>query len=164
MIHSILEHSIKYLNVQSKAFSENEMIPKKYSCDGINVNPPLEISFIPNETVSLAIIMEDPDAPINIWSHWVAWNIPVTHHILEDMHLGKNGLNDFNKHFYCGPCPMAGMHQYVFRVFALDTLLELKANTRKYDLEKAMAGHVLAYGELAGYYGKKMNEDFSIQN
>ena len=164
MIHSILEPSIKYLNVQSKAFSENEMIPKKYSCDGININPPLEISFIPNETVCLAIIMEDPDAPINIWSHWIVWNIPVTHHIVEDMHLGINGLNDFNKYFYCGPCPMAGVHQYVFRIFALDTLLDLKPNTRKYDLERAMAGHVLAYGELTGYYGKKIRDVLSMNN
>ena len=164
MIHTIIEPSIKYMNLQSKAFAENEMIPKKYTCDGSNVNPPLEISFIPNETVCLAIIMEDPDAPINIWSHWIVWNLPVTHHVTEDMHFGINGLNDFNKYFYCGPCPMSGVHQYVFRVFALDTLLDLKANSRKYDLEKAMAGHVLAYGELIAYYGRKISDEVSSNN
>lgn len=164
MIHPSIEQSIKYLNVQSKAFAEHEMIPKKYSCDGVNVNPPLEISFIPNETVCLAIIMEDPDAPINTWSHWVAWNVPVTHHIMEDMHQGVNGLNDFNKFFYCGPCPMAGVHQYIFRIFALDTLLELKPNSRKFDLEKAMSGHVLAYGELSAYYGRKISDEVSMKN
>lgn len=164
MIQSTIEQSIKYINVQSKAFAENEMIPKKYTCDGSNVNPPLEISFIPNETVCLAIIMEDPDAPINIWSHWIVWNLPVTHHIIEDLHLGINGLNDFNKYFYCGPCPMSGIHKYVFRIFALDTLLDLKANTKKYNLEKAMAGHVLAYGELSGYYGRKTMNMSSSNN
>ena len=164
MIHSVIEPSIKYLNIQSKAFADNAMIPKKYSCDGINVNPPLEISFIPNEAVCLAIIMEDPDAPINIWSHWIAWNIPVTHHIIEDMQHGINGLNDFNKNFYCGPCPMTGVHQYVFRIFALDALLELKANSRKYDLEKAMSGHVLAYGELNGFYGRNKRDEVSTNN
>ncbi len=164
MIHTIIEPSIKYMNLQSKAFAENEMIPKKYTCDGSNVNPPLEISFIPNETVCLAIIMEDPDAPINIWSHWIVWNLPVTHHVTEDMHFGINGLNDFNKYFYCGPCPMSGVHQYVFRVFALDTLLDLKAHSRKYDLEKAMAGHVLAYGELIAYYGRKISDEVSSNN
>jgi len=155
MIHSTIEKSIRHLNIQSKAFAENEMIPKKYTCDGINVNPPLDIAFLPNETVCLAIIMEDPDAPINVWSHWVLWNLPVTHHIKEDMHEGINGLNDFHKYFYCGPCPMTGMHKYVYRVFALDTLLDIKANSRKFELEKAMAGHVIAYGELSGFYQRK---------
>ena len=128
------------------------MIPRKFTCDGINVNPSFSISFIPQDAISLAIIMEDPDAPINTWIHWIVWNIPITHLIQENCNLGINGLNDFSKHFYCGPCPMSGSHHYIFKFYALDTVLNLHANTRSLQLEKAMAGHVVAYGEFTGFY------------
>ena len=155
MIQLAKEISIKVLGVSSMAFINNGNIPKRYTCDGLNINPPLDISSIPLDAVSLAIIMEDPDAPINTWIHWLVWNIPVTHSLQENASRGVNGLNDFCKHFYCGPCPMSGTHHYVFKVYALDCLLNLHANTKKRELEKEMSDHILAYGELIGFYGRK---------
>ena len=155
MIQLAKEISIKVLGVTSMAFINNGNIPKRYTCDGLNINPPLDISSIPLDAVSLAIIMEDPDAPINTWIHWLVWNIPVTHSLQENASRGVNGLNDFCKHFYCGPCPMSGTHHYVFKVYALDCLLNLHANTKKRELEKEMSEHILAYGELIGFYGRK---------
>lgn len=146
--------SLKTLNVTSKAFADGDFIPKKYTCDGINVSPPFEISFIPNETVSLAIIMEDPDAPISTWYHWLIWNLPVSHHIDENDAHGVQGLNDFSRRFYCGPCPMSGVHNYVFKIYALDSFLNLPPNTKRKDLELEISRHLLAYGELSGFYGR----------
>ncbi len=164
MIQFFKKNQIKKLNVLSKAFNNYETIPRKYTCDGLNVSPPLEISFIPNEAVSMVVIMEDPDAPINTWQHWLVWNIPVTHHIDEDAIRGIKGLNDFNKHFYCGPCPMSGIHQYVYKVYVLDCLLDLNTNTKRKELERAMSDHILAYGELTGYYGRHSNDLFASKN
>ena len=154
MILSTISTSVRTLRVSSKAFPEGGSIPRKYTCDGVNVSPPLDISFIPNETKSLAIIMEDPDAPISTWYHWLAWNVPVAHNIAEDGLHGIQGMNDFSKRFYCGPCPMSGIHQYKFRVFALDCFLELKPNVKIFEMELAMKDHILAYGELTCYYGR----------
>lgn len=151
MLHDTL---ISKLSVQSKSIIEGKMLPRKFTCDGININPSLEIAFIPQETVSLAVIMEDPDAPISTWIHWLVWNLPVAHLIPENMKKGNCGKNDFSKNSYCGPCPMAGIHQYVFKVYALDTLLELPPSTKKTDLIKKMSGHILAYGELKVKYGR----------
>jgi len=140
--------------ISSKEIMESALMPKKYTCDGINVSPALDISFIPQGTLSLAIIMEDPDAPINTWIHWLVWNVPVTHVIPENLSKGNCGMNDFSKTTYCGPCPMSGKHRYVFKVYALDTLLELSPSARKSDLLKKMSGHILAYGELKARYGR----------
>ena len=155
MIHVEPYTGIKSLVLSSRTFDDNGEIPRKYTCDGLNVNPPIDISFIPQQTKSLAVIMEDPDAPISSWTHWLLWNLPVTHQIRENTFLGKNGINDFSRHFYCGPCPMTGTHHYIFKVYALNCLLNLPVNTRKPDLEKAMAGNVLAFGELTGVYARK---------
>lgn len=143
---------IQTMRVSSEAFASRQSIPRKYTCDGENVNPPLNIDQIPKEAVCLAIIVEDPDAPINTWIHWIAWNIPVTHRIDEHTARGVEGLNDFCKHFYCGPCPMSGTHRYLFKVYALDSLVHLPPSTRKSQLEKAMAEHIIGYGELMGVY------------
>jgi hypothetical protein len=156
MIHVMQEQSIKSIHLQSLAFNENELIPKKYTCDGLNINPPIELKSIPQSAITLAVIMEDPDAPINTWIHWLVWNIPVTHFIHENTTVGINGVNDFSRKFYCGPCPMSGMHHYIFKVYVLDIFLELPANSKKYDLEKAMCGHIVAFGELTGVYGRKI--------
>lgn len=155
MIQIAKEISLKVLKISSSAFINNGIIPKKYTCDGININPPLGITLIPEDAVSLAIIMEDPDAPINTWTHWLVWNVPITHSLHENAPQGIDGLNDFCKHFYCGPCPMSGTHHYVFKVYALDCLLNLHANTKKRELEREMSEHILAYGELTGVYGRK---------
>lgn len=144
----------KQLKVTSPAFKENEMIPSKYTCDGVNVSIPLDIKHIPEEAKCLALIVDDPDAPIGVWVHWVIWDIPVTHHIKENEVHGTQGLNDFQQHYYGGPCPPSGTHRYFFKVYALDALLDLPANTKKLQLEKAMSEHIIAFGELIGLYKK----------
>lgn len=145
----------KQLKVSSTAFQPEGMIPHQYTCEGRNKNPSLDIEHIPEEAKCLAIIVDDPDAPIGTWVHWVVWNIPVTHHIKENDIHGIEGINDFQKHHYCGPCPPTGTHRYFFKVYALDTLLDLPANTTKHQLEKAMSEHIIAFGELIGLYNRK---------
>lgn len=152
---TIIAPFIQRLNVTSKSFSDGGSIPQKFTCDGVNVNPSLDISFIPNQAKSLAVLMEDPDAPINTWIHWLVWNIPVMHTITENLKVGVQGLNDFSRAFYCGPCPMSGQHHYIFKVYALDTSLKLEPRSRKHEFLRAINGHVIAYGELAGLYTRK---------
>lgn len=150
------------LKVTSSAFKENELIPAAYTCDGKNVSPPLDIEHIPEKAACLAIIVDDPDAPVNIWVHWVVWNIPITHHIKEHEVHGIEGINDFQQRKYGGPCPPSGMHRYSFKIYALDTLLNLPVTARKIDLEKAMSGHILAFGELTGLYKRRDKELMNI--
>lgn len=152
---TIIAPFIQRLNVTSKSFNEGGTIPQKFTCDGINVNPSLDISFIPNQAKSIAILMEDPDAPINTWIHWLVWNIPVMHVITENIKVGVQGLNDFSRSFYCGPCPMSGSHRYVFKVYALDSLIDLASRSKKTEFLRAINGHVIAYGELTGVYTRK---------
>lgn len=99
--------------------------------------------------------MDDPDAPIRPWVHWLAWNMPVMHHIKEDTPFKEQGINDFRENRYGGPCPPYGVHRYFFKVYALDVQLTLTQRTDKKDLERAMNGHVLAYGELIGKYMRR---------
>ena len=142
----------KHLNISSTVFKEDDMIPPKYTCEGANVNPPLDIISIPEDAKCLVLIVDDPDAPKGTWVHWVVWNIPVTHHVKENHVPGKEGVNDFQQHRYGGPCPPSGTHRYFFKVYALDTLLDLPANTKKTELEKAMSEHIIGFGELIGLY------------
>ena len=144
----------KHLKVSSPVFKENEMIPAKYTCDGVNVSIPLNIKHISEEAKCLALIVDDPDAPIAAWVHWVVWNIPVTQHIKENEVHGTEGINDFQQHNYGGPCPPSGTHCYFFKVYALDALPDLPANTKKLQLEKAMSEHIIAFGELIGLYNR----------
>jgi Raf kinase inhibitor-like YbhB/YbcL family protein len=147
---------MKELRVKSSAFEHNGLIPRKYTCDGEDVNPPLTIEGIPEGTQSLALVVDDPDAPMGTWDHWVVWNIPpASKEIKENSVPGVEGMNDFRRHSYGGPCPPGGTHRYFFKVYALDAKLNLNANSRKKDLEKAMQGHVLAKGELVGRYSRK---------
>jgi Raf kinase inhibitor-like YbhB/YbcL family protein len=155
MKHADKEVDYKQLVVSSAAFNNGEMIPEKYTCDGINIHPPIDIKNIPEEAKCLAMIAEDPDAPVNTWVHWVVWNIPITHHIKENGIHGMQGINDFGKHIYQGPCPPTGTHRYFFKVYALDALMDLPAETKKMLLERAMSGHILAFGELMGSYCRK---------
>lgn len=143
------------IDVSSSVFSANEEIPSRYTCDGEDVNPPLTIGKLPERTRSLALIVEDPDAPMGTWDHWLVWNIPPAKEIKEDSIPGVEGKNSFNKHHYGGPCPPSGTHRYFFKVYALDALLELGADTDKEDLEKAMTGKILGRGEIMGLYRKK---------
>ena len=143
------------LTVKSSAFENNTHIPRKYSCDGEEVNPPLTVTGIPEGTKTLSLIIDDPDAPRGIFDHWIVWNISPAGSIEEKSVPGTEGLNSAGEHAYIGMCPPSGTHKYFFKVYALDTKLALNANaTRKKDLENAMRGHVLAKGELVGLYSR----------
>ena len=144
----------KKLSVRSVAFSQGGHIPKKYSCDGEDINPPLEISDIPATARSLALIMEDPDAPRGIFDHWIVWNIPPDTAIAENSNPGLNGTNSFGEQGYGGPCPPSGSHRYYFKVFALDDKLDLPAGGNKSQLEDAMKDHIVATGELMAHYSR----------
>ena len=146
---------MKELIITSPAFENEGVIPSKYTCDGENVNPRLNIDGLPEGTESLVLIVDDPDAPMGTWDHWTVWNIPPSERIEEDSVPGTEGLNDFGKHSYGGPCPPSGTHRYFFKVYALDTKLNLNGSSRKKDVEKAMKGHILAKGELIGLYKRR---------
>ena len=141
------------LKIKSPAFEPNKPIPKKYSCDGNDINPPLTIEGTPKETKTLALIIDDPDAPSGTFDHWIVWNIPAsTNKIGENTVPGKEGMNSAKQLSYMGPCPPGGTHRYFFKVYALDVELNLGINARKKDVEKAMQGHILSKGELIGLY------------
>ena len=142
------------MKITSTAFAHNTMIPKKYTCQGSDINPPLEISRIPEAAKSLVLIVDDPDAPGATWVHWVVYNIPVSERIAENSVPGEQGENDFGKRKYGGPCPPGGTHRYFFKIYALDTTLASRGNMTKKDLEYAMKPHILAEAELIGLYKK----------
>lgn len=157
MIFLLLTACTAQLNMKTLIITSNSFekeIPSKYTCDGENINPSLNIEGIPNEAKSLAIIMEDPDAVGGLWIHWLVWNVPPGS-VAEDSVPGIQGLNSANKNSYGGPCPPSGIHRYVFKVYALDTELDLAKNAIKSDVERAMKGHIVAEGELTGLYSKK---------
>ncbi len=147
--------------IKSSAFKPNGLIPAKFTCDGDDVNPLLEIREIPEITKSLALIVEDPDATWGkIWDHWILWNIdPKTQYISEDsIPFGATlGKTSFSKLRYSGPCPPEGNepHRYVFTLYALDTILKISEGSNKETLKRAMESHVIAEATLIGLYGRK---------
>src|SRR5688572_4136422 len=143
------------LQLISTEFSHKGHIPPKYTCEGRDINPPLEVSNIPEGTKTLAVIMEDPDAPRGVFDHWIVWNISPNEAIAEQTNPGISGTNDFGKTGYGGPCPPSGVHRYFFKVYALDTKLDLLAGADKNALLEAMSEHILAEGELMGLYQKR---------
>ena len=145
---------MKQLIVKCSAFEEGKYIPSKYTCDGEDVNPPLSIDQIPENAKSLALVVDDPDAPSGTWDHWVMWNIVPTGKIAEDSAPGTVGTNSFRTQNYGGPCPPSGAHRYYFKIYALDSKLNLDKRSRKRELEKAMQGHILAQGQLMGLYSR----------
>ena len=145
------------ITVISSAFQSEGKIAEQYTCAGANVNPPLLFRGVPPGTKSLALIMDDPDASGGLFTHWLVWNIdPATTQIGEKSipKGAAQGTNDFGNVRYGGPCPPSGTHRYYFRVFALDQMLELKSGSKRSELEKAFAGHVLARGELMAQYSR----------
>jgi len=151
-----MEISMKQLKVTSSEFEDNQYIPKKYTCTGEGINPPLSIEGIPEGTKSLTLILDDPDAPAGTFDHWVVWNIsPAQTKITKHTAPGIEGLNSDREQGYTPPCPPPGKpHRYIFRVYALDIMHTLGAESTKKDLEKAVKGHVLAEGKLRGLFAR----------
>jgi Raf kinase inhibitor-like YbhB/YbcL family protein len=145
------------MKITSSAFQEGGNIPSKFTCDGGDSSPPLQIAEIPSSAKSLALIVDDPDAASGLFTHWVVWNVsPQTSGIAEgSTPKGAQGTNDFGKSGYGGPCPPSGTHRYYFKVFALDRELDLPSGSKRSQLEAAMKGHVVAQGELMGRYSRK---------
>ncbi|MEP0870945.1 YbhB/YbcL family Raf kinase inhibitor-like protein [Trichocoleus desertorum AS-A10] len=151
------------MKLESSAFEADSLIPSQYTCDGANISPPLSWDAPPAETESLALIVDDPDAPVGIFVHWVVYDLPP-----ETLHLpegiapqatllkgGTHGKNDFGNLGYGGPCPPNGTHHYVFKLYALDRALSLQSGATKAQLEAAMNGHILAAAELVARYAKR---------
>ncbi len=143
------------MKITSPDFEHKGFIPKKFTCQGDDVNPALMFEGIPKDTRSLALIVDDPDAPMGIWVHWVVFNIPVIAKVEENSIPGKQGINDFGRRDYGGPCPPSGTHRYFFKTYALDEELNLGEGISKKELEKAIEGHILDKAELVGLYKKQ---------
>ena len=146
------------LEITSPAFKNGSQIPMKYTCDGEAVNPPLAIAEIPQGTQSLALIVEDPDAPRGTYDHWLVWNISPASVIVENSNPGISGNNSGEMTGYHAPCPPEGSHRYRFHVFALNTDLDLEAGSKKAQMKKAMKGHILAKGTLLGMYEREISD------
>lgn len=148
------------IKITRTAFEDGGMIPRKYTCDGEDVSPPLAWTGVPEGAKTIALISDDPDAPMGTWVHWVLFNLPATEKALPeavppDKELkngARQGRNDFRRIGYGGPCPPGGTHRYFFKLYALDTVLNLPAGATKAELLKAMEGHILAQGQLMGKY------------
>jgi len=150
------------ITITSAAFTEGSIIPREYTCDGEDISPPLAWAGIPENAKSLALICDDPDAPMGTWVHWVLFNIPA--HIMElsakipsekiIQNGAKHGINDFRKIGYGGPCPPGGTHRYYFKLYALDTEINAEAGITNIELLKKMEGHILAEGQLMGRYSR----------
>lgn len=149
---------IAYMTIQSTAFSNNQQIPTKFTCDAENINPPLDFANIPFGAKSLVIIMEDPDSPIKNFTHWIAFNISS-----ETTHLDENfssdnvafGKNDFGNINYGGPCPQTGTHRYIFKLYALDTILVLSRGATKAEVLENMKGHIMEQSQLTAIYKRQ---------
>ena len=167
--------TVSTMRITSSAFAHNQMIPFTYTCDGKNINPPLAFSGVPEEARSLVLIVDDPDAPRGTWVHWLVWNIDAAAggfpeavdfstsgwHIQQGT-LGQyaplpplEGTTSFGTTGYGGPCPPSGTHRYFFKLYALDTVLNLPATADKAQLEGAVDGHALATAELIGLYQRQ---------
>ncbi|MEW6723007.1 MAG: YbhB/YbcL family Raf kinase inhibitor-like protein [Candidatus Micrarchaeota archaeon] len=149
------------MRLESGAFRMGSAIPKKYACEGENTSPPLNFSDIPPKTKSLALVCDDPDAPMGTFVHWVLWNIRPDMKGIGEGESAKvfcvEGSNDFGRAGYGGPCPPRGHgpHRYFFKLYALDSMLSLNPGATEAELENAMKGHILEKAELMGTYERK---------
>jgi hypothetical protein len=148
------------IKITSPAFKEGEPIPIRYSCNDVNVSPPLNFEELPEDTSSLALILEDPDASGGIFTHWIIFNLPAETKMLKEFMMGrelmddgsKHGLNSFGLVGYSGPCPPGGTHRYFFKIYALDEKLDLPPLIRRDEFLEAIEGHILDQGELMGTF------------
>lgn len=146
------------MKISTHAFSERRPIPERFTADGKNVNPPLAISGVPKDAKSLVLIVDDPDAPMGVWNHWLVWNIQPDAAFINEDSVPRGavvGRNDAGTAKYVGPSPPSGTHRYFFRLYALDTKLNLPAGSTRADLDQAMQSHVIARAELLGRYGRE---------
>ena len=152
------------MKITSSAFKYEGMIPAKFTCDGDDINHDLTWSDVPAGTQTLALINDDPDAPVGLWVHWILYNVPAgskglpegvvkSARILEDGTM--QGINSWGRIGYGGPCPPSGTHRYFFKLYALDAKLDLDPGAKKDQVEKAMKGHILAEAVLMGKYSRK---------
>lgn len=143
------------IKIISPSFSNNEFLPLKFTCDGSNTNPELMLKDVPKQAQSLALTLEDPDAPRGTWTHWLVWNIdPTIETIKEGESPGTSGTNDYGNKKYDGPCPPSGTHRYFFKIYALDKMLDLSPDSKSADFYKAIEGHVIDRGELMAKYSR----------
>jgi len=140
------------MKLSSPDFSDNGNLPAKFTADGQEINPSLDIEGIPQGTQSLALIMDDPDAPRGTFTHWVVFDIPAVDKIAEDSVPGKQGLNSMGEYGYASPMPPSGTHRYIFRAYALDRELGLPEGAKRSEVEQAMRGHIIGQAELTGRY------------
>lgn len=145
----------QHLIVQSTAFASGHYFPYRYTCDGENINPGMRISAIPDNTKSLVLIMIDSTVTFGVFDHWVVWNIPTSGKISENSSPGITGKNSHKENKYTGPCPPNGVHEYYFRVYALDALLNLPTDSRKEEVLQAMKGHIISKGELVALFQRE---------
>lgn len=150
------------LKIESTVFEEGKPIPRRYTCDGVNVSPPLQWGPLSENTESIALICEDPDAPGGLWTHWVIFNLPpdtgsLPERVMEREILENGavqGINDFGNVGYRGPCPPGGTHRYYFKIYALDVKIDLTALITRKELLKAMEGHIIDQGQTMGVYSR----------
>ena len=161
--HDVFSEGGRKMQVASSAFTEGNMIPAKYTCDGQDISPPLEWKDVPAGTKTFALISDDPDAPSGNWVHWVAYNIPagvtkLNENVQREKEFAngmRQGSNDWPKIGYGGPCPPGGTHRYYFKLYALDAALDAKPGATKAQILSAMKGHVLAEAKLMGKYSRQ---------
>lgn len=146
------------MKIESTAFKDNKLIPPKYTCDGENINPPLVISDVPENTKSLVLVVDDPDAPMGTFVHWTVWNISPHIKEIPENSCPQNsveGITDSGRSGYCGPCPPYGTHRYFFKLFALNTTLDLDTSVKAADIEKEIEENILVKTQLVGLYRRQ---------
>ena len=159
-VFGLAEGATEKIDVRSSAFGDGDRIPSDFTCEGADMSPPIEWAGVPANAQSLAVIVEDPDAPARNWTHWLVYDLPPSMTQLPSgipeegmiFGLGSQGRTDFGKSGYRGPCPPSGEHHYFFKVYALNAMLRLKPGISRQELLEAMQGHILAEGVLMGTY------------
>ncbi|MEJ2240943.1 MAG: YbhB/YbcL family Raf kinase inhibitor-like protein [Candidatus Bathyarchaeota archaeon] len=143
---------MKKLSVKSSVFGNGKKLPLKYTCDGEGINPPLVVEDIPSGAKSLVLVIQDPDAPSGDFIHWLVWNISPNGKIEENSIPGIEGRNSSGKIHYSSPCPPSGTHRYIFKVFAIDSNVELQDGATKKELDRSIHDHIIAEGEIIGFF------------